>query len=50
MKSIEIKAELRKEIGKKHSKDLRKQGLVPCVMYGGEEIIHFCNEQYLPNN
>jgi len=41
MKSIEIKADLRKEIGKKHSKALRKQGLVPCVMYGGEEIIHF---------
>lgn len=41
MKSIEIKAALRKEIGKKHSKALRKQGLVPCVMYGGEEVIHF---------
>jgi len=41
MKSIEIKADLRKEIGKKHSKALRKEGLVPCVMYGGEEIVHF---------
>ncbi len=41
MKSIEIKANLRKEVGKKHSKALRKKGLVPCVMYGGEEVIHF---------
>ncbi|MBN2522944.1 MAG: 50S ribosomal protein L25/general stress protein Ctc [Bacteroidales bacterium] len=40
MKSIEIKAELRKEIGKKHSKALRRKGLVPCVMYGEEEVMH----------
>ncbi|MBN1950495.1 MAG: 50S ribosomal protein L25/general stress protein Ctc [Bacteroidales bacterium] len=41
MKSIEIKATLRNELGKKQTKALRRQGLVPCVMYGGEENIHF---------
>ena len=41
MKSIEIKAELRKEVGKRQTQALRKNGMVPCVMYGGGENIHF---------
>jgi large subunit ribosomal protein L25 len=41
MKSIEIKASLRKELGKKESNDLRKQDKIPCVMYGGKDNIHF---------
>ena len=41
MKTIEIKAHLRKELGKKETKNLRKEENVPCVMYGGEEIVHF---------
>jgi large subunit ribosomal protein L25 len=41
MKSIEIKVESRKSTGKKESVNLRKQGLIPCVMYGGKENIHF---------
>jgi large subunit ribosomal protein L25 len=41
MKSIEINGELRQSTGKKQSINLRNQGLVPCVMYGGEENIHF---------
>ncbi|MBN1599448.1 MAG: 50S ribosomal protein L25/general stress protein Ctc [Bacteroidales bacterium] len=41
MKSIEINAGLRKETGKKQTKTLRKYGNVPCVMYGGEEVVHF---------
>lgn len=41
MKTIDIKGTLRKEIGKKQSKALRNEGKVPCVMYGGEENIHF---------
>ncbi|MCG8696663.1 MAG: 50S ribosomal protein L25, partial [Bacteroidales bacterium] len=31
----------RKEVGKKSTKELRKQGMVPCVMYGGEKNLHF---------
>ncbi len=41
MKSISIPAQLRTETGKKDSKRLRKEGNVPCVMYGGEKIVHF---------
>ncbi len=41
MKSLEIKASLRKSTGKKQTADLRKSGMVPCVMYGGKEVVHF---------
>ena len=41
MESIAIQGSLRTEVGKKATKAVRKEGLIPCVMYGGEEIIHF---------
>lgn len=42
MKTIEIKAESRKDTGKKATKQLRKLEHVPCVLYGqGQENIHF---------
>lgn len=41
MKTIEINGILRTELGKKSSKQLRKVGNVPCVVYGGKENIHF---------
>ncbi|HLN21432.1 MAG TPA: 50S ribosomal protein L25/general stress protein Ctc [Bacteroidales bacterium] len=41
MKTIEIKGSFRTELGKKGSKQIRKQGGVPCVIYGKEENIHF---------
>ena len=41
MKTIEIKGSLRTELGKKSSKELRKTGNVPCVIYGKEKNIHF---------
>jgi large subunit ribosomal protein L25 len=41
MKSLEIKCSLRESVGKKNSKKIRKQGLIPCVLYGGDENIHF---------
>lgn len=41
METVEIKGTLRKETGKKFSKKIRSEGEVPCVMYGGEEVIHF---------
>ena len=34
MKSIEIKGSSRAETGKKATRELRKQGAVPCVVYG----------------
>jgi large subunit ribosomal protein L25 len=41
MKTIEIKGSFRKELGKKSSKEIRKTGNVPCVIYGKEKNIHF---------
>jgi len=41
MKTIEIKGSFRKELGKKSSKQIRKTGNVPCVMYGKDVNIHF---------
>ena len=41
MKSIEIKSSKREKIGKVDSKSLRKNGSVPCVLYGGKETVHF---------
>jgi large subunit ribosomal protein L25 len=41
MKTLEIKGSMRKDLGKKNSKELRKQKLVPCVIYGGEKNLHF---------
>ncbi len=41
MKTVEIKAFKREDLGKKATQELRKQGNVPSVLYGGEEIVHF---------
>jgi large subunit ribosomal protein L25 len=41
MQTYEIKGSIREKTGKKHSIFLRKQGMVPCVLYGGEKNIHF---------
>ena len=41
MKSLVIKGQLRESLGKKDAKKLRVQELVPSVMYGNDEVIHF---------
>jgi len=41
MKTLEIKGSFRTDLGKKSSKELRKAGNVPCVIYGKEKNIHF---------
>lgn len=41
MKTFEIKGTARQALGKKDSKHLRAQELVPCVIYGGEAPVHF---------
>jgi len=41
MKTIEIKGSFRTELGKKSSRETRKTGNVPCVIYGKEKNIHF---------
>lgn len=41
MKTTALNGKKREEVGKKDSKSLRAEGLVPCVMYGGETPVHF---------
>jgi len=41
MQTIEINGTVRADLGKKATKALRAEGKVPCVIYGGEENIHF---------
>lgn len=47
MKTIEIKGTTRKDLGKKATRDLRASDQVPCVLYGGKEVVHFATETEL---
>tara|TARA_B100000900_G_scaffold346047_1_gene310681 strand:+ start:290 stop:931 length:642 start_codon:yes stop_codon:yes gene_type:complete len=50
MKSVSISAEKRVDLGKKEAKALRAAGKVPCVVYGGESILHFSATEVAFNN
>ena len=41
MKTVSLSGSPRENVGKKDTKALRNAGLVPCVVYGGEEQLHF---------
>ncbi|MBN2175012.1 MAG: 50S ribosomal protein L25/general stress protein Ctc [Bacteroidales bacterium] len=41
MKTVSMSGALRAHVGKKDAKGHRKEGKVPCVLYGGDEQIHF---------
>ncbi|MFN4122656.1 MAG: 50S ribosomal protein L25/general stress protein Ctc [Flavobacteriales bacterium] len=41
MKAISLSGSLRANVGKTDAKSLRREGKVPCVLYGGEQQIHF---------
>lgn len=41
MQAVNIKGELRTELGKKGAKATRDNGQIPCVLYGGKEVVHF---------
>ncbi|MDP4266601.1 MAG: 50S ribosomal protein L25/general stress protein Ctc [Bacteroidota bacterium] len=45
MKSVSISGSLRKNVGKKDAKATRIQGMIPCVLYGGEKQIHFSADE-----
>ncbi|WP_449026033.1 50S ribosomal protein L25/general stress protein Ctc [Porphyromonas endodontalis] len=40
MKTFQLNADLREGLGKKATKSLRKQGIIPAVIYGGEATHH----------
>ena len=41
MKTISISGSVRQNVGKRDAKELRYEGKVPCVLYGGKEQVHF---------
>jgi large subunit ribosomal protein L25 len=56
MKSITIKGSERENVGKKATKAVRDAGMVPCVIYGGSQPVHFAADErafkdlvYTPN-
>ncbi|WP_338375865.1 50S ribosomal protein L25/general stress protein Ctc [uncultured Flavobacterium sp.] len=56
MKSITIKGQERENVGKKATKAVRDAGMVPCVIYGGDQPVHFAADErafkglvYTPN-
>ena len=44
MKSVSISGSLRENVGKRDAKERRKDGLIPCVLYGGKVQRHFLVE------
>ena len=56
MKSITIKGSERESVGKVATKAIRNAGAVPCVIYGGKQVVHFSADEkafkglvYTPN-
>ncbi len=45
MKSLTIKGSKRESVGKSATKALRNAGRVPCVLYGGDEPMHFSADE-----
>jgi large subunit ribosomal protein L25 len=41
MKTVSVSGSLRENVGKKDAKQLRREDLIPCVMYGGKEQVKF---------
>ena len=44
MQIIKVEATKRAQIGSRSAKDARTAGLIPCVMYGRNDLIHFTAE------
>ncbi len=45
MKTLDIIGEKREDTGKKNAKSLRRDGRVPCILYGGKEQTFFSAEE-----
>ncbi len=45
MRTVSMSGSLRGNVGKKDAKRLRKEGLVPCVLYGQKEQLHFFTQE-----
>ena len=56
MKSVTINGKIRDELGKRTSRQARREGFIPCVLYGGKDVVHFMADErefskilYTPN-
>jgi len=45
MKQVSLSGAPRAHVGKKDAKNLRREGNIPCVMYGGKEQVHFLTNE-----
>lgn len=45
MRTVSMSGSLRGNVGKKDAKRLRNEGLVPCVLYGQKEQLHFFTQE-----
>ena len=45
MKQVSLSGALRAYVGKKDARKIRREGNVPCVLYGGKEHIHFLTDE-----
>jgi large subunit ribosomal protein L25 len=45
MKTVSLSGSPRENVGKKDAKKQRREGKVPCVIYGGKEQVHFAIEE-----
>jgi large subunit ribosomal protein L25 len=45
MKTVKLSGSLRANVGRADAKQLREQGKIPCVIYGGKEQIHFSADE-----
>lgn len=41
MKTLELKGQAKENVGKKVSNSLRREGQIPCIIYGGETTVQF---------
>jgi large subunit ribosomal protein L25 len=41
MKTFELTGSKRESTGKKAAKAYRKESFMPCVLYGGDAVVHF---------
>jgi len=45
MKKVSLSGSLRENVGKKDAKKQRREGNIPCVIYGGENQVHFTTNE-----
>ena len=50
MKTVSLSGAIRTHVGKKDAKKNRREGKIPCVLYGGKEQVHLSIPMSYVNN